>query len=407
MSLCLRAPWPLSSSVLSREIEGASVLRVRKVVQCGFSRNKLHHSEGDLSTIPAQGNLSKERNRRVWLRASVSSNSPAEGTLSSGHAAEGGTTGTQAKQSHRLQPPVILSHIQPDDIRHPLDRQNTALLRALPGLDDLARLLLGSVAEQVMAMENLGTSILVSPKQLPRLQGLMQEAARILAMPAPDLYVRQSPQPNAYTLAVKGRRPFVVIHTALVELLSPAELQAHPPALLSHPTPTNALPCAVMAHELGHLKCDHGVWLTLANVLTLGAYSLPGLGAVLARTAEDALFRWLRAAELTCDRAALLVAQDPKVVVGVLMKLAGGSPSLAGELSVDAFLQQARSYDEAASSSPLAWYLRNAQARQLSHPLPVLRAREVDTWARSDEYKMLLERGRRSAPVLKAVVGTR
>lgn len=33
---------------------------------------------------------------------------------------------------------------------------------------------------------------------------------------------------------------------------------------------------AVLAHELGHLKCDHGVWLTIANFLTLGAYSVPG-----------------------------------------------------------------------------------------------------------------------------------
>ena len=55
---------------------------------------------------------------------------------------------------------------------------------------------------------------------------------------------------------------------------------------------------------------------------------------------EDALLRWLRAAELTCDRAALLVAQDPRVVIGALMKLAGGCPSFADELNVDAFLQQ-------------------------------------------------------------------
>jgi Zn-dependent protease with chaperone function len=55
---------------------------------------------------------------------------------------------------------------------------------------------------------------------------------------------------------------------------------------------------------------------------------------------EDALLRWLRAAELTCDRAALLVAQDPAVVIGALMKLAGGSAAFAHELNVDAFLQQ-------------------------------------------------------------------
>ena len=66
--------------------------------------------------------------------------------------------------------------------------------------------------------------------------------------------------------------------------------------------------------------------------------------SLVAGTVEDALLRWLRAAELTCDRAALLVAQDPTVVIGALMKLAGGSPMFAHELSVDAFLQQVRSY---------------------------------------------------------------
>ena len=51
-------------------------------------------------------------------------------------------------------------------------------------------------------------------------------------------------------------------------------------------------------------------------------------------------YRWLRAAELTCDRAALLVAQDPRIVISTLMKLSGGSPSFAAELNIDAFLEQ-------------------------------------------------------------------
>ena len=47
-------------------------------------------------------------------------------------------------------------------------------------------------------------------------------------------------------------------------------------------------------------------------------------------------------------------------MMSVLMKLAGGTPSLAHELNVDAFLEQARSYDQA-TSSPMGWMLRNAQ----------------------------------------------
>jgi Zn-dependent protease with chaperone function len=104
--------------------------------------------------------------------------------------------------------------------------------------------------------------------------------------------------------------------------------------------------------------------------------------------------RWLRSAELTCDRAALVVAQDHKVVISTLMKLAGGSPSLSQRLNVDAFIKQAKSYDEA-TSSPLGWYLRNAQTSQLTHPLPVMRAREIEQWSRSQEYKTLIKRGRK------------
>lgn len=283
----------------------------------------------------------------------------------------------------RAAAPVAFRNLDADEFRHPLDKQNTLILRAIPGLNELGKALLGTVAEQVMLLENIGTSVLVSKNQLPELHQLMVEAADILNIEAPDLYVRQSAVPNAYTLAVSGKKPFVVVHTSLVELLTRKELQA------------------VLAHELGHLKCDHGVWLTVANILTLGAYTLPGLGGLIAQRLEEQLFRWLRAAELTCDRAALLVAQDPKVVMSVLMKLAGGCPSMADQLNVDAFLEQARSYDKA-SSSPVGWYIRNAQTRQLSHPLPVLRAREIDEWSRSQEYRTLLSHAVQINPVQKA-----
>ncbi|KAJ0111485.1 hypothetical protein Patl1_03028 [Pistacia atlantica] len=310
----------------------------------------------------------------------VSSDKLSFGSLSTGSFKFGTIKNGQRLCVCRAASSVVFRDLDADDFRHPLDKQNTLILRAIPGLSEVGKALLGSVTEQIMLLENIGTSVLVSKNQLPELHQLMTEAAEILNIEAPDLYVRQSPVPNAYTLAISGKKPFVVIHTSLVELLTRKELQA------------------VLAHELGHLKCDHGVWLTFANILTLGAYTVPGLGGLIAQSLEEQLFRWVRAAELTCDRAALLVAQDPKVVISVLMKLVGGCPSLADQLNVDAFLEQARSYDKA-SSSPMGWYIRNAQTRQLSHPLPVLRAREIDEWSRSLDYKTLLKRAVQMNPV--------
>lgn len=31
----------------------------------------------------------------------------------------------------------------------------------------------------------------------------------------------QNPQPNAYTLAIRGKKPFIVLHTSLVDLMEP------------------------------------------------------------------------------------------------------------------------------------------------------------------------------------------
>jgi len=261
--------------------------------------------------------------------------------------------------------------LKADQFRHPLDLEATRTLKQIPGLDLLIRSLLGSAAEQIFYLENISSGILVGKNQLPQLHELLQQASLILDLEPPQLYVRQHPSPNAYTFAMRGKQPFMVIHTALLELLTGEEIQA------------------VMAHELGHLKCDHSVYLTLANLFVLAAGTLPFWGGIIAQSLQIQLMAWMRCAEFTCDRAALLVTRDPKIVISVLMKLAGGSPSFVNQLNIDAFLAQARTY-ETASQSQLAEVLQQAQNLNLSHPVPVLRAREIDRWSDSQGYQTLI-----------------
>ncbi|MCL6434556.1 MAG: M48 family metallopeptidase [Leptolyngbyaceae cyanobacterium HOT.MB2.61] len=264
-----------------------------------------------------------------------------------------------------LKKPLI--GLRADHFRHPLDLRATANLKQLPAFDMVIRNLLGPLAEQVFYLDNIASSVLVSEKQLPNLHVLLLEACKILDLEPPQLYVRQHPVPNAYTFAMRGKKPFIVIHTALIDLLNPEEIQA------------------VIAHELGHLKCDHGVYLTLANILI----QLASLGGV-AQGLQAQLLEWVRCAELTCDRAALLATQNPRVVASVLMKLSGGSPKLVEQLNLDAFLEQARAYDDI-SEDQFGALLKQAMTEQLTHPVPVLRAREIDRWAGSQEYQSLLQ----------------
>ena len=268
---------------------------------------------------------------------------------------------------------IPLIGLRADHFRHPLDLQATNTLKQFPGLDILIRQILGGVGEQFFYLENIASSILVSQQQLPDLHELLLDACKILDLEPPQLYIRQNPIPNAYTFAMRGKQPFIVIHTSLIELLTPDEIQA------------------VLAHELGHLKCEHGVYLTLANLVILAANQLSPWGTMLTQGLQTQLMEWVRCAEFTCDRAALLATQDPRIVMSVLMKLSGGSPSLAPQLNLDAFVAQARTYDQI-SSTELGELLKQAQTAQLSHPLPVLRAREIDRWSSSSNYQDLLKR---------------
>jgi Zn-dependent protease with chaperone function len=269
-------------------------------------------------------------------------------------------------------PKTLLVGLKSDQFRHPLDLQATQAMKQLVGMDVLLRNLLGSVAEQFFYLENIASSVLVSDRQLPHLHNLLLEACKILDLEPPQLYIKQHPAPNAYTFAMRGKQPFIVIHTSLIDLLTPEEIQA------------------VIAHELGHLKCEHSVYLTLANLVVLAGQLVPG-GSLLTQNLQTQLMEWVRCAEFTCDRAALLVAQNPRVVASVLMKLSGGSPTLAPQLDLDAFLDQARSYDDM-STNEMGKMLRQMQTAQLSHPVPVLRAREIDRWASTQDYQGLLEK---------------
>jgi Zn-dependent protease with chaperone function len=206
---------------------------------------------------------------------------------------------------------------------------------------------------------------------MPQLFSSLTKAAKILDMEVPDLYIKQNPIPNAYTLAYNGKKPFIVVHTGLLDLLNEEEVMA------------------VLGHELGHLKCEHGIWVTLLTVFVQLADSFVG-AAIPLRTL---LLWWQRSAEYSCDRASLLVANDYKVVASVLMKLCGGSSKndFSKDLNVEAFLQQAEQLDkEKRSMAGNMYVLANDQLS--THPIPLLRATELIRWYNSPQYSGLVKR---------------
>src|SRR5215210_7300534 len=186
------------------------------------------------------------------------------------------------------------AELNKDDYIHPADAKALAALRAIPGLDTAVRKLLEVTGESVIRVIFMASAVRVTPKQCPDLYAKLQIACTTLGVDMPDLFVQQSPVVNAFTGGVT--RPVIVLHSALIERLTDEEV------------------LAVVAHEVGHIHAEHVLYLTAARLLELlanGALASTAIAKIalelLSMTMRSALLAWARRAELSCDRAALLV----------------------------------------------------------------------------------------------------
>lgn len=267
-----------------------------------------------------------------------------------------------------------LPGISAEAYRHPLDRQATRALRAVPGFELAVSKISRYSLERFLYVEACAEAVRVTPRQCGRIHEMLRETCAILDVaPEPTLFLSQTPIANAFAL---GREmPSIVIQTGLVELLNEDELRA------------------VIAHELGHIHCGHTVyrlmaWIVGAVLARYGAL-LPGVGDWLTIGLEVALLEWARKAEFSADRAAILCVRDPEVVFSALFKLTGGSPKIAAEMDRDEYLRQADDYDSP-DAPPLDKLYKTLLTPPRTHPIPVLRAREVLRWGVSDEYRAIL-----------------
>src|SRR5436305_2546684 len=264
--------------------------------------------------------------------------------------------------------------LNPVALQHPYDRAALGALQKIPGLDIVVRKFIELFPERVAYIQNVAQTVRVSKKQCPQLYALLQEACAILDMPEPELYVAQSPIANALTSG--HDHPYIIITTGLLDLMNEDEQ------------------LAVIAHELGHIKSGHVLYRTMALGIGLllsvvGDMTL-GIGRLVGRSLEGALLEWSRKSEFTADRAALLVVQDPQVMLSLMMKFAGGTLFQRHQMNVEEFLKQADLYEEV-DMNMLDRIYKMMLVTAVSHPLIIVRAREIMNWSDSQVYKDMLE----------------
>ena len=264
------------------------------------------------------------------------------------------------------------------DYIHPADSKALAALKAIPGIDTALKKLLVVTGESAIRVTFMASAIKVTPKQCPDLYAKLQIACTTLGVDMPELYVQQNPVVNAFTGGVE--KPIIVLHSALIERLNDEET------------------LAVIAHEVGHIHAEHVLYLTAARLIEALtnaslAQLIPGgeiIKFMVSAGISSALLAWARRAELSCDRAALLVTQDPHVIGRTMMKLGGGT--FASKINYDLFLEQAREFQKNYDEKKLDRFWADILNAGLSHPFPVWRVSEILKWVEDGEYAEVMKK---------------
>ena len=115
-----------------------------------------------------------------------------------------------------------------------------------------------------------------------------------------------------------------------------------------------------------------------------------GLGNVVSNGLIAAFYEWRRKAELSSDRAALLVMENPRTVMTTMMKISGGSNRFIDECSLEEFIKQSENYrnlDEDGLNQVYKALMYAGVNGMLSHPFPVERIHYLQEWTNSSEYR--------------------
>ena len=251
---------------------------------------------------------------------------------------------------------------------HPADRAALNSLRRIPGFDVVLRKLVGMFGEKSIRLTFKANAVRVSERQYPWVhERLLRVCDTFDLDEIPELYISQTPLVNAGAVGLDS--PFIVLNSSTIEILDRDQVEA------------------VIGHEVAHIMSGHAVYRTMLFILLRFALTRYPLAGVAVRPILYGLLEWSRKAELSSDRAGLLATQEPEVMMGALMRIAGGSRG--EDLDLDEFIAQSNEYRE--DKDTLAGIYKVLAALGATHPFAVVRVAELRDWIDGGDYQRILD----------------
>lgn len=269
----------------------------------------------------------------------------------------------------------VLTGITADAFVADTDRLALDALKRIPLLPKIIAKFYEMGIDRWMYCYNMSMSVRCGPNQFKTIYEILRESADVLDMPEPEIYVSSNPFPNAFAGGVE--RPYITLRSSIIDTLDDEQLYH------------------LIGHELGHIKAGHVLYKSVAHVLLpllelLGRRTF-GLGDVAGYALIMAFYEWSRQAELTADRAGLLVSQSLDTSIDANLALTAGPNRLKHEMNRDAFMDQARVYQDAGGLEAIGKVLIFIlMSSSYTHPMPVHRTQELERWVLSGAFERIM-----------------
>ena len=186
---------------------------------------------------------------------------------------------------------------------HPDDALALRQLQQIPILPKVVDWYLKNGIEEVSWIRNTSYCVRLSETQFPDIYKRLPPICEKFGIAIPEFYLDMDPIPNAWTSG--NNRIYITVTWGLVNRFKEEEIDA------------------VLAHECGHIVCQHTLYQAIANeLISLASLSeneglvgsFASIGNIAMIPLRRACLSWQRKSELSADRAASIVCGEETFV---------------------------------------------------------------------------------------------
>lgn len=255
-----------------------------------------------------------------------------------------------------------------NDLIHPADASALKTLKSIPALPKVMEKVFEYGYDEIQWTENVTTNLRLCETQMPEIYNRLPPICQRLGIPVPELYLQMTPIPNAWTSGHK--KVYIVLTLGLIRRCKGEELDA------------------VLAHECGHILCQHVLYQTLANAIfsigdSLSESIVGSIGNMAIKPIRQALIAWSRASELSADRVACLIA-PAEVLARVLARISLIPTPIVNGMDFKAWANQGKDYEEMKNGTAWNKIVHWMANSDVDHPYCPVRAYEAFEWEKTE-----------------------